>query len=190
MQERQGQPDLAETSYKSALALEGADSIERAETLTLYRRFLQEHGREAEALALQAPNTAIRIPRPTGAPGSITPPTELSRPVQEPKTMPSPVPTDGAFRVGGGVTQPSVIYKVDPTYSEEARIAKYSATVLLQLVVGADGTPQKIKVVKRAGFGLDDCAMTTIAKWQFKPGQKDGSPVPVHATIEVNFRLL
>ena len=190
MQERQGQLDLAETSYKSALAVEGADSIERAETLTLYRRFLEQHSREAEALALQAPESAARNARPTRPPVSVPPPSALPRPLTEPKTMPSPLPTGGVFRVGGGVTQPSVIYKVDPAYSEEARVAKYSATVLLQLVVGADGTPQNIKVVRRAGFGLDDCAMTTIAKWQFKPGQKDGNPVPVFATIEVNFRLL
>ena len=44
--------------------------------------------------------------------------------------------------------------------------------------------------LKRAGFGLDDCAVSTIAKWKFKPGEKDGKPVAVFATVEVNFRLL
>jgi hypothetical protein len=32
--------------------------------------------------------------------------------------------------------------------------------------------------------------MEAIEKWTFQPGQKDGKPVAVAATIEVNFRLL
>jgi len=29
-----------------------------------------------------------------------------------------------------------------------------------------------------------------IKQWRFKPGEKDGAPVPVLAMIEVNFKLL
>ena len=96
----------------------------------------------------------------------------------------------GAFRVGGGVSQPSVIYKVDPEYSEEARKAKYSGTVLLQLVVDVDGRAKAIKVVKGVGLGLDERAIEAVQKWKFLPGKKNGQPVPVYATVEVNFRLL
>jgi len=96
----------------------------------------------------------------------------------------------GAYRVGGGVSQPSVLFKVDPEYSEEARKAKYSGTVLIQLVVDPDGKARNIKVVRSLGLGLDEKAMEAVAKWKFKPGMKNGSAVPVIATIEVNFRLL
>lgn len=40
------------------------------------------------------------------------------------------------------------------------------------------------------GFGLDEKAQETIEKWRFEPGRKDGKPVSVLATVEVNFRLL
>jgi len=96
----------------------------------------------------------------------------------------------GAFKVGGGVSQPSVLVKVDPEYSEEARKAKYSGTVLLQLVVDIDGKAKSIKVVKGVGLGLDEKAVEAVQKWKFLPGKKDGKPVPVYATVEVNFRLL
>jgi hypothetical protein len=32
--------------------------------------------------------------------------------------------------------------------------------------------------------------MEAVAKWTFKPDMKDGRPMAVVATIEVNFRLL
>ena len=38
--------------------------------------------------------------------------------------------------------------------------------------------------------GLDEKAIEAVQKWRFKPGVKDGKPVPVAATVEVNFRLL
>jgi TonB family protein len=96
----------------------------------------------------------------------------------------------GVFRVGGGVTQPAVIFKVDPEYSEEARKAKYSGTVTLAVIVYADGKAGDIKVVKSLGMGLDEKAIEAVQKWKFKPGMKGGQAVNVRATIEVNFRLL
>jgi len=96
----------------------------------------------------------------------------------------------GVFRVGGGVSQPAVIFKVDPEYSEEARKAKYSGTVMLAVIVDVDGHARDIHVVKSLGMGLDEKAIEAVEKWKFKPGMKGGTAVNVRATIEVNFRLL
>jgi TonB family protein len=96
----------------------------------------------------------------------------------------------GVFRVGGGVSQPAVIFKVDPEYSEEARKAKYSGTVMLAVIVDVQGHARDIHVVKSLGMGLDEKAIEAVEKWKFKPGMKGGEPVNVRATIEVNFRLL
>jgi TonB family protein len=96
----------------------------------------------------------------------------------------------GAFRIGGGVSAPSVLSKVEPEYSEEARKAKWQGTVVLSLVVDDQGRPQNLKVLRSLGLGLDQKAIEAVEKWRFKPGMKDGKPVPVMATIEVNFRLL
>jgi len=96
----------------------------------------------------------------------------------------------GVYRVGGGVSQPALIYKVDPEYSEEARKAKYSGTVMLSVIVDAEGKARDIHVVKSLGMGLDEKAIEAVEKWKFKPGMKGGQAVNVRATIEVNFRLL
>jgi TonB family protein len=96
----------------------------------------------------------------------------------------------GVFRVGGGVTAPALISKVEPEYSEEARKAKYQGTVLLYVEVDATGRAQNVRVLHSLGLGLDEKAIEAVKKWKFRPGFKDGRPVTVVANIEVNFRLL
>jgi protein TonB len=96
----------------------------------------------------------------------------------------------GAFRIGGGVSAPIPIYKPEPEYSEEARKAKFQGTVMLAIIVDVDGTTKNIHVLRSLGMGLDEKAIEAVSKWRFRPGYKDGHPVPVHANVEVNFRLL
>jgi TonB family protein len=96
----------------------------------------------------------------------------------------------GVFRVGGGVTPPTLLYKDAPEYSEEARKAKFEGTVVLYVEVDPSGKAINPRVIRSLGFGLDEKAIEAVRKWKFKPGYKDGKPVTVAATIEVNFRLL
>jgi TonB family protein len=96
----------------------------------------------------------------------------------------------GVYRIGGGVSAPQLVFKVEPEYSEEARKAKFQGTVVLYVVVDANGNPRDLKVVRPLGLGLDQKAIEAVQKWRFKPGLKDGRPVAVSAQIEVNFRLL
>jgi TonB family protein len=92
--------------------------------------------------------------------------------------------------MGPGMKPPTLAYKVEPEYSEEARAAKYSGTVLLKIVVDVDGKAKNIEVVNGLGLGLDEKAVLAIQQWKFKPAEKDGLPVPVMAQIEVNFKLM
>jgi TonB family protein len=95
----------------------------------------------------------------------------------------------GAYSVGGGVTAPVPIYKPEPPYSEEARKAKYQGTVVVLIVVDAAGNVTDARVVKPLGLGLDEKALETIRTWKFKPGLRNGTPVPVRMMVEVSFRL-
>ncbi|HXK04734.1 MAG TPA: energy transducer TonB [Verrucomicrobiae bacterium] len=96
----------------------------------------------------------------------------------------------GVYRVGGGVSAPSLLSKVEPEYSEEARKAKHQGVVLLYIEVDPAGRAQNVRVLHSLGLGLDEKAMEAVKKWKFRPGMKDGRPVTVAATIEVSFRLL
>jgi TonB family protein len=95
----------------------------------------------------------------------------------------------GVFRVGGGVSPPSVVSRVEPQYSEEARKARYQGTVVLEAIVRKDGTVDILRVVRSLGFGLDENAIQALKQWRFRPGMKGGIAVDVALNIEVNFNL-
>jgi periplasmic protein TonB len=94
------------------------------------------------------------------------------------------------FHAGNGVSAPTLIRKVEPEYSDEARKAKWAGIVELLIEVGPDGRARNIQVQRTLGMGLDEKAVEAVKKWLFKPGMQDGKPVTVKAAVEVNFRLL
>lgn len=96
----------------------------------------------------------------------------------------------GVYQIGGEVSQPVLISKIEPEYSEEARKAKYSGTVLLSVIIDANGIPRDVHIVRPLGLGLDEKAIEAVSKWRFRPATKGGRPVAVQAQVEVNFRLL
>ncbi len=95
----------------------------------------------------------------------------------------------GAFRVGGGVEPPKMLYAPDPIYSEEARQAQLQGTVVLWLIVDENGLPMNIRVQRSLGMGLDEAAIAAVKQWKFGPATKNGQPVRVMINVEVNFRL-
>lgn len=62
--------------------------------------------------------------------------------------------------------------------------------MILYVEVDPNGRARNPRVVRSLGLGLDEKAIEAVQKWKFRPGYKDGQPVTVSATIEVNFRLL
>jgi TonB family protein len=95
----------------------------------------------------------------------------------------------GAYRVGGGVTAPRALFTPDPEYSDEARKAKFQGTVILWVVIGADGLVHEARIARSVGMGLDEKALTAVRTWRFEPSRKDGQAVPVQVNVEVSFHL-
>jgi periplasmic protein TonB len=95
----------------------------------------------------------------------------------------------GVYKVGGGISAPQAISAPDPDYTEEARRAKKQGTCVLWLIVDAAGRPRDIKVVRGLGLGLDAKALEAVKQWRFQPALKDGKPVDVQISVEVEFHL-
>jgi TonB family protein len=157
-----------------ALAAVPQDSPERSVALAAQSRILNGLGRSAETLEAHRRAEEVQaawIRR------------ETSRAATQTHKMP-------ALRVGEGVSRPIRIGQIEPEYSIEARINKFEGAVVLSIIIDKDGLPQDIQVTRPAGLGLDQKAVEAIRQWRFKPGEKDGQPVAVVATVEMNFRLL
>lgn len=96
---------------------------------------------------------------------------------------------DGPYVVGGGVSAPIPIVAPEAEFSDQARRQRYQGICLISLIVDAHGYPQNPRVVQALGMGLDEKALEAIRRYRFKPAMKDGRPVPVSITVEVDFRL-
>ena len=98
----------------------------------------------------------------------------------------------GEFRAGvNGVGQPACIYCPNPDYSDEARKAKYQGSVLLDVIVTADGRVLDPHVLKGPGLGLEEKAIAAVRNWRMHPATgPNGKPVSCRVNIEVVFRLL
>ena len=90
-----------------------------------------------------------------------------------------------------GVSFPECSACPDPSFTQEARDVKYSGIVLLQITITPQGSVGDMHVVAGDKYGLGEAAKKSVARWKFKPSRnREGQPVPVVVTIEVNFRLL
>jgi TonB family protein len=90
---------------------------------------------------------------------------------------------------GNGVTTPVLIREVKPAYPKAAMDRKVQGVVEVKAVVLADGTVGDVTVKKSLDPDLDAEAIRAAKQWKFKPGTKDGEPVPVEVSIELSFTL-
>lgn len=75
------------------------------------------------------------------------------------------------------------------SYPAEARASEAEADVLLEIVVDTTGAVVQARSLSRAGFGLDEAALSAIRKYRFSPAQRDGRLVRVRMRWSVQFRL-
>ncbi len=93
------------------------------------------------------------------------------------------------YPVGRSITNPGVIRRVEPSYTEAASKAKIQGRVLLNMTIGSDGLARNITVEHGIDPGLDRNATAALRQWRFKPAEREGKPVAVEARVAVNFRL-
>ena len=95
------------------------------------------------------------------------------------------------YKPGNGVTLPSVVKDVKPTYTPEAMQKKIQGTVWMAVVVLETGDVGDVQISRSldAEYGLDQQAIKAAKQWKFKPGMREGKPVAVEVTVEMTFTL-
>jgi periplasmic protein TonB len=86
--------------------------------------------------------------------------------------------------------KPTLIYKPEPVYTEEARAMHLEGNVSVRIRVTAEGTVQVLGVVSGLGHGLDQAAEKAAEGTRFKPAMDaSGAPVPWEGVVLVKFQM-
>jgi TonB family protein len=81
-----------------------------------------------------------------------------------------------------------VSHPVQPDYPLLARQMKVQGSVILQAVIGKEGTIQELQVLSGPAI-LSVAAREAVKQWHFKPYLQSGLPVETEAKITVNFTI-
>ncbi|HEX7828493.1 MAG TPA: energy transducer TonB [Thermoanaerobaculia bacterium] len=101
----------------------------------------------------------------------------------------APSTDDGFHRVGGDIKAPQIISRVEPVYPPGVKRSKVNGVVVLECVIDDSGAVREAHILKSLTPALDKAAINAVSQWKFKPGTKDGQPVPVIFTLTVSFRI-
>ena len=85
--------------------------------------------------------------------------------------------------------RPFIVFKPEPSYTEEARQNALAGSVLLKAIFTADGAVTNIKVASGLPYGLEENAIEVTKKIKFIPAMKDGKFVSTWMQLEFNFNL-
>ena len=83
--------------------------------------------------------------------------------------------------------KPEILSSVPPEYTQQAANARYDGTVVVRVVLQADGLGRDFKVVQPLGLGLDEKAIEAVKKFAFRPASRNGHPVEVTVGVSVTF---
>ena len=84
-------------------------------------------------------------------------------------------PAGPPYRVGDGVSRPEIISATHPVYTELARRARVTGTVIVEAIINEQGDIENVRVLKGQPMGLDQAAVEAVKTWMFKPAMTSRS---------------
>ena len=134
-------------------------------------------------------------PSPNAPVGVIDPPAPLP-PIAAPVAPAPPAPAapppapPAPPRVELPSSDADYLQNPKPPYPSMSKKLNEQGTVIMRVLIGADGLPQKAEIRKSSGFDrLDQSASTTVMKWRYVPGKRAGVAEAMWFNIPINFVL-
>lgn len=134
---------------------------------------------------------AIADPTPApAAPVGVVEPQPAAKPVEAPVAA-APAP---AAPPAPAIVQPSSdashLNNPKPVYPAVSKRLGEQGKIVLRVLIGADGIPQKVEIKQSSGFErLDRQAVDTVTRWRFVPGTRNGVPEAMWYLQPINFVL-
>ncbi len=98
-------------------------------------------------------------------------------------------PSGTIYQPGGNVRAPVGISQPEPKYPGPAQVTHQQGVVILQAIIGTDGSVENVGVLKSAAPLLDEAALEAVRRWRYTPATLNGRAVRVFLTVTVNFTL-
>ena len=131
----------------------------------------------------------IGIPSTTDFSSPYDPSSNIPLPVTGTRAvMPIPAaPPKPTFKTSS-MLQGSLVRKVEPVYPAPAKSARIQGPVVLEAIIGKDGTMQNLRLVSGHPM-LVRAAIEAVSQWRYKPYVLNGEAIEVETQITVNFIL-
>jgi len=123
-----------------------------------------------------------------GIVGGIVSPAPPPPPPPPPPLPPVPVPR-APVRIGGQITAPALLHRVEPIYPDVAAIAQLSGIVILEAVVNTEGCVESVKVLRSRHLLLDNASSDALLQWRYSPLVLNGVPSSFVLTVTFNFSV-
>jgi len=86
------------------------------------------------------------------------------------------------------ISAPVAVLKSDPAYPQEFVEDSTEGMVTLYAIIRADGSVTDIAIIRSLQKILDENAKKALARWRFRPAEKNGVPIDIEAVIQVPFK--
>jgi protein TonB len=92
-------------------------------------------------------------------------------------------------RIGGQLTAPALLKRVEPIYPDMAAAAQLTGLVILEATVATDGCVESVRVLRSRHPFLDHAAVEALKQWQYSPLVLNGTPTAFVLTVTFNFSV-
>jgi periplasmic protein TonB len=111
-----------------------------------------------------------------------------------PRVAEEPVAGDAVGDVDEAFEEPgfaaAYLNNPPPEYPRISQRRREQGTVLLRVVVGADGFPLSWSIERSSGHPrLDEAALAAVEGWRFEPARRGSRPVTASVIVPMEFRL-
>jgi protein TonB len=129
--------------------------------------------------------TGIPLPFENFGSRRVEPPVPPQPPPVAPPPPPPAVKTD-PLRIGGIVQAANLIHQVKPVYPPLARQARIQGVVVLEALIGKDGSISSLRQISGHPLLLQ-AALVAVKQWKYQPTLLNGDPTEVITTVTVTF---
>jgi protein TonB len=108
--------------------------------------------------------------------------------VEGPPPPPPPAVPQGPVRIGGQVSAPALLKRVEPVYPAIAQLAAIDGVVILDAIVDEHGRVQSLKVLRGHAL-LAKAAIEAVQQWEYEPLKLNGTPTPFELSVSLWFHF-